>query len=211
MRDLAQGVGEFTCCTDSKKQDFAASAEDPIKLAETKGSKRFIKSRNDAYCFSTASHLKGEISMKKKITAILTASVMAFSLAACGGSGNGAQSGTPEPAAEPASTAAAVESKGADSAAADSTGAGSGAANSITAESAAAAPAGEETEIQVFIAASLNTVMQEVAAAFNEQYPNVKITYNADSSGTLLTQIEEGYACDVFFSAAQKQMNKLEQ
>ena len=71
--------------------------------------------------------------------------------------------------------------------------------------------AGEETEIQVFIAASLNTVMQEVAAAFNEQYPNVKITYNADSSGTLLTQIEEGYACDVFFSAAQKQMNKLEQ
>ena len=149
--------------------------------------------------------------MKKKITAILTASVMAFSLAACGGSGNGAQSGTPEPAAEPASTAAAVESKGADSAAADSTGAESGAANSTTAESAAAAPAGEETEIQVFIAASLNTVMQEVAAAFNEQHPNVKITYNADSSGTLLTQIEEGYACDVFFSAAQKQMNKLEQ
>jgi molybdate transport system substrate-binding protein len=152
--------------------------------------------------------------MKKKITAILTASVMAFSLAACGGSGNGAQSGTPEPAAEPASTAAAVESKGADSAAADSTGAGSGAAETATAESSAAgtdALTGEETEIQVFIAASLNTVMQEVAAAFNEQYPNVKITYNADSSGTLLTQIEEGYACDVFFSAAQKQMNKLEQ
>ena len=146
--------------------------------------------------------------MKKKITAILTASVMAFSLAACGGSGNGAQSGTPEPAAEPASTAAAVESKGADSAAADSTGAGSGAAETATADSSAAgtdALTGEETET------SLNTVMQEVAAAFNEQYPNVKVTYNADSSGTLLTQIEEGYACDVFFSAAQKQMNKLEQ
>jgi molybdate transport system substrate-binding protein len=139
---------------------------------------------------------------------------MAFSLAACGGSGNGAQSGTPEPVAEPTSTAAAVESKGADSAAADSTGAGSGAAETATAESSAAgtdALTGEETEIQVFIAASLNTVMQEVAAAFNEQYPNVKVTYNADSSGTLLTQIEEGYACDVFFSAAQKQMNKLEQ
>ena len=39
---------------------------------------------------------------------------------------------------------------------------------------------------------------------------NVKITFNADSSGTLLTQIEEGYACDVFFSAAQKQMDQLE-
>ena len=75
--------------------------------------------------------------------------------------------------------------------------------------SAPTAPA-EETEIQVFIAASLNTVMQEVAAAYNKQHPEVKITYNADSSGTLLTQIEEGYACDVFFSAAQKQMDKLE-
>ncbi|MBQ3407191.1 MAG: molybdate ABC transporter substrate-binding protein [Lachnospiraceae bacterium] len=137
---------------------------------------------------------------------------MVLSIVACGGAGTGAQPGTPEPAAEPASTAAAVESKGADSAAADST--GSGAAENATAESSAAgnsALAGEETEIQVFIAASLNTVMQEVAAAFNEQYPNIKITYNADSSGTLLTQIEEGYACDVFFSAAQKQMNKLEQ
>jgi len=69
----------------------------------------------------------------------------------------------------------------------------------------------EETEIQVFIAASLNTVMQEVAAAYNAEHPEVKIIYNADSSGTLLTQIEEGYACDIFFSAAQKQMNKLEE
>ena len=69
----------------------------------------------------------------------------------------------------------------------------------------------EPVEIQVFIAASLNTVMQEVAAAYNEEHPNVTITYNADSSGKLLTQIEEGYACDVFFSAAQKQMNTLEE
>ena len=45
----------------------------------------------------------------------------------------------------------------------------------------------EETEIQVFIAASLNTVMTELAEKYNEEYPNVKITYNADSSGTLLT------------------------
>ncbi len=147
--------------------------------------------------------------MKKKITAILTASIMALSMAACGGSV--AQSGTQEPAAETASTASAVtESKGAESKA-DSTGVESAAAESAAVESAVAeVRPGEETEIQVFIAASLNTVMQEVAAAFNEQYPNVKITYNADSSGTLLTQIEEGYACDVFFSAAQKQMNKLQ-
>lgn len=70
--------------------------------------------------------------------------------------------------------------------------------------------AAEETEIQVFIAASLNTVMTELAEKYNEEHPEVKITYNADSSGTLLTQIEEGYECDIFFSAAQKQMDQLE-
>lgn len=68
----------------------------------------------------------------------------------------------------------------------------------------------EETEIQVFIAASLNTVMTELAKEYNKEHPEVKITYNADSSGTLLTQIEEGYECDIFFSAAQKQMDQLE-
>lgn len=82
------------------------------------------------------------------------------------------------------------------------------------AEDTATAPdseaAAEEAEIQVFIAASLSRVMEEVAAKYNESHPEVKITFNADSSGTLLTQIEEGYACDVFFSAAQKQMNTLE-
>lgn len=68
----------------------------------------------------------------------------------------------------------------------------------------------QETEIQVFIAASLNTVMEELAAKYQEEHPNVKITLNADSSGTLLTQIQEGYECDLFFSAAQKQMDTLE-
>ena len=68
----------------------------------------------------------------------------------------------------------------------------------------------EETEIQVFIAASLNTVMTELADMYNEEHPEVKITYNPDSSGTLLTQIEEGYEGDIFFSAAQKQMDDLE-
>ena len=67
----------------------------------------------------------------------------------------------------------------------------------------------KETEIQVFIAASLNTVMTELAKEYNEDHPEVKITFNADSSGTLLTQIEEGYECDLF-SAAQKQMDQLE-
>lgn len=90
-------------------------------------------------------------------------------------------------------------------------------AETTTAETTAAATeaateaVGEKTEIQVFIAASLNTVMQDLAKQYNEQHPEVTITFNADSSGKLLTQIEEGYACDVFFSASQKQMNTLDE
>lgn len=72
------------------------------------------------------------------------------------------------------------------------------------------AESGKTTEIQVFIAASLNTVMTELVDLYNEDHPEVKIIYNADSSGTLLTQIREGYECDIFFSAAQKQMDDLE-
>lgn len=83
---------------------------------------------------------------------------------------------------------------------------------------ACAAPGGstkavksEATEIQVFIAASLNTVMTELAGKYQKEHPEIKIALNADSSGTLLTQIESGYECDIFFSAAQKQMNQLEE
>ena len=68
----------------------------------------------------------------------------------------------------------------------------------------------EDAEIQVFIAASLNTAVTDLVKQYNEIHPKVKISLNADSSGKLLTQIEEGYSCDVFFSAAQKQMNTLE-
>lgn len=71
-------------------------------------------------------------------------------------------------------------------------------------------PKKEETEIQVFIAASLHTVMDDLAEKYQKEHPNVKITFHADSSGTLLTQIQEGYECDLFFSAAQKQMDALE-
>lgn len=68
----------------------------------------------------------------------------------------------------------------------------------------------EATEITVFAAASLNTVLDELIKLYNETQPNVTITTSYDSSGTLLAQIEEGAACDVFFSAAQKQMNTLQ-
>ena len=66
-------------------------------------------------------------------------------------------------------------------------------------------------EVNTFIAASLSNAMEEIQKDFNETYPDVEILYNADSSGTLLTQIEEGAACDVFFSAAVKQMDQLDE
>lgn len=84
------------------------------------------------------------------------------------------------------------------------------ASDSASSEDSGSGETAEETEIQVFIAASLNTVMTELADMYNEEHPEIKITYNPDSSGTLLTQIQEGYECDIFFSAAQKQMEDLE-
>lgn len=78
---------------------------------------------------------------------------------------------------------------------------------------ATGAMAAEEAELKgevyTFIAASLSNAMEEIQEDFNEIYPDVEILYNADSSGTLQTQIEEGARCDIFFSAADKQMNAL--
>ncbi len=67
----------------------------------------------------------------------------------------------------------------------------------------------EEVTITVFAAKSLNTVLDELIADYEELHENVTILASYDSSGTLMTQIEEGAACDVFFSAAQTQMNEL--
>lgn len=64
-------------------------------------------------------------------------------------------------------------------------------------------------EVYTFIAASLSNAMEEIQKKFHELYPEVEILYNADSSGTLQTQIEEGARCDIFFSAASKQMDAL--
>ena len=64
-------------------------------------------------------------------------------------------------------------------------------------------------DLYVFIAASLANAMDEIQKDFNEEYSDVNILFNADSSGTLQTQIEEGSRCDIFFSAATKQMDAL--
>lgn len=84
--------------------------------------------------------------------------------------------------------------------------AGMMAAGFTTGNVQAAEPGGE---LYVFIAASLANAMEEIQKDFNQKYPDVGIFYNADSSGTLQKQIEEGSRCDIFFSAATKQMDAL--
>lgn len=76
--------------------------------------------------------------------------------------------------------------------------------------SAQPASAGEKTVLTVFAAASMQATMEQIATLYTEAHPGVEILYNFNSSGTLKTQIEEGAECDLFISAAQKQMNALE-
>lgn len=67
----------------------------------------------------------------------------------------------------------------------------------------------EKTELIVFAAASMTETMEEIKS-FYEGENNVEIIYTFDSSGTLKTQIDERADCDIFISAAQKQMNALD-
>ncbi len=130
--------------------------------------------------------------MKKKVLFAL-ALAAALAMTACGG------------AKKTETTAAATTEKASEKAgekASEKTG---------EATSEAAKENGEKTEVQVFVAASLKNVMEDLGQQYEKEHPEVKLVFNADSSGKLLSQIQEGYDCDIFFSAAQKQMNTLEE
>ncbi len=77
---------------------------------------------------------------------------------------------------------------------------------------AACSAATEEvkTEVVVFAAASLTEALTEIKTLYEETHPEITLVFNFDSSGTLKTQIQEGAACDVFISAAPRQMNQLD-
>lgn len=124
--------------------------------------------------------------MKKKVLSLMLAGAMVLSMAACGSQNTdqGAANDTSVKAEQSDSSEAAKE-------------------NSDSEEL-------ESTQITVFAAASLENALNEVIKKYNETQPNVTIIPSYDSSGTLLAQIEEGAACDVFFSAAQKQMDTLQ-
>ena len=131
--------------------------------------------------------IKKENPMKKKVLLCL-ALAAALALTACGGAKKAeSTAATREKASEMASEAASEQ------------------ASEGTEEAA------EKTEVQVFVAASLKNVMEDLGQQYEKEHPEVKLVFNADSSGKLLSQIQEGYDCDIFFSAAQKQMNTLEE
>lgn len=84
--------------------------------------------------------------------------------------------------------------------------------NQKTTESRDPAEKGEDAvRITVFAAKSLNNVMEDLIRNYGETHPGVTIVGSYDSSGTLMEQIREGAPCDVFFSAASKQMDQLEE
>ncbi|WP_024347547.1 molybdate ABC transporter substrate-binding protein [Lacrimispora indolis] len=132
--------------------------------------------------------------MKRKTMALWMAIIMTAALM----TGCGASASATTAASESTTTAAPAAE--AETAAAEA---------STEAETTAAA-SGKKTEIYAFIAASLKNTMEKIKEDYEADHPEVTIIYNADSSGTLQKQIEEGAECDIFFSAATKQMKALE-
>ena len=65
-------------------------------------------------------------------------------------------------------------------------------------------------ELIIFAAASMTETINQLKEMYEQNNPNVTVTYNFDSSGKLLTQIKEGADCDLFISAAPTQMNALD-
>ena len=128
----------------------------------------------------------------KKIAWILVFSVGAFLFSGCG------QAADVAPVAEEIADTAAEEVS----------------ETPVAEEEPAAEPAPEEpakkTELIVFAAASMTETLTKIAEEYAKVDPDVELVFNFDSSGTLKTQIEEGADCDVFISAAPKQMNALD-
>ncbi|MEG5035711.1 molybdate ABC transporter substrate-binding protein [Microcoleus sp. AT3-D2] len=69
----------------------------------------------------------------------------------------------------------------------------------------------QQTSLNVSAAISLSKALGEIKTVYQSSNPNFTITYNFGASGALAQQIQQGAPVDVFFSAATKQMNDLQQ
>lgn len=68
----------------------------------------------------------------------------------------------------------------------------------------------KDIELHISAASSLREALPEIISAYNKENKNIIFVDSYDSSGTLQTQIEAGAPCDLFLSAATKQMTYLE-
>ena len=68
----------------------------------------------------------------------------------------------------------------------------------------------EGVNLIVSVPASLQDAMKAIEPLYTKQTPNISITYNFGSSGSLQQQIQQGAPVDIFISAAPKQMHALE-
>src|ERR1700723_595740 len=64
-------------------------------------------------------------------------------------------------------------------------------------------------EVAVSAAISLKDSLDEIGKLYEKAHPGAKISFNYAGSGTLQRQIEQGAPVDIFFSAAEKQMDDL--
>ena len=120
--------------------------------------------------------------MKKIVSLALTFALL-LAMTACGGTPATPAAPAPEPS-EPASPSS----------------------------EAPAEPAAEPVTILIAAAASLEySFRDELIPLFRDKHPEITVEGAYDSSGKLQTQIEEGLEADLFFSAAMKQMNALDE
>lgn len=71
------------------------------------------------------------------------------------------------------------------------------------------APALHAAEVRVFAAASLTNVLRDIAARYEKSSPD-RVVFNFAGSSVLERQIEEGAPADIFISADEEKMNRLE-
>ena len=72
-----------------------------------------------------------------------------------------------------------------------------------------AAPAAKKVTLNISAAASLKDAMGDIQKEYAKSNPDVTLTINFGASGTLEQQIIQGAPCDIFISAAAKQMDDL--